>query len=759
VGLLVLLLGTTGPHRAHGGGDLYAAMRPALSQALGASTASSLDPAARLLRQEPTPDREPESVSELLEEVPRDPHASRVELESLAFEPAQIQRLGPFRSIQVNVDAEGNNIRGDAANEPSIAINPRNPSQIVIGWRQFDSVSSDFREAGYSRSSDGGAHWAAVKVLEEGVFRSDPVLEADADGTFHYLSLTVADGFFRTDLFRSRDGGATWLPPVFAQGGDKQWMVTDKTDGPGRGNLYEAWNSMFNCCGGRVDFTRSLDKGDSFEGSISIPTPNKMRWGTLDVGDDGTVYMAGVLNSGFGTGHAFSRSTNAWKVGEFPVFDRYQRLFLGGETLARARVNPIGLIGQVWIAVDRSSGTQSGNLYILATIGLPSDEDNDLDVVFLRSTDGGVTWSTPKRVHDDPPEGGAKQWFGTMSVAPNGRIDVIWNDTRKDIDRLASEVYFTFSTDGGVTWSPNHPITPVFNPTLGYPRQLKIGDYYHMVSDDTGANLAYAATFGGEQNVWFLRIPVDCNGNGVEDACEISCTVPDPHCQVPGCGTGSDADDNGMLDACENRAPTAAAGPDQIVECAFAGGASVTLDGSASADPDGGGLSYEWKDEQGGILGTGASLTIPLSLGSHTLTLEVSDGAGSRASDAVEVLVTDTLPPRIECEPASGTASGKGPAPAAGFFFLTATDVCSGASSVSVTDEQGSGPFGPFRSGTILKITKTPGGKAGFTPPGSSSSGLGSRILNLHLPYDPELVATDASANTASIRCPLPPSH
>ena len=787
MGLLVLLLGTTAPHHPPGGGDLFAASQPSTPHAYGldkqfasgGSVPSGRDPSGKTLGQSPTPNLGMEAESDPLEEVPRDPHASRIDLDRLSVEPARVYRRGPFRSIQVNVDAEGNNIRGDAANEPSIAINPKNPSQIVIGWRQFDSVTSDFREAGTSHSSDAGATWAAEKIIDEGVFRSDPVLGADADGTFHYLSLTTSGNRYLTDLFRSHDGGATWLPAVDAQGGDKQWMVVDTTDGPGRGNLYENWNAQFNCCGFRLDFTRSLDHGDSFEPARSIPNP-QMRWGTLDVGDDGTLYLAGVINTrAMEIGHVFARSTNAWKAGEMPMFDRFQKLYLGGETKAGSRVNPIGIVGQVWIAVDRSPTTRRGNLYMLATIALPADDDNDLDVVFVRSEDGGVTWSAPKRLHDDPPELGAKQWFGTMSVAPNGRIDVIWNDTRHDIGLVNSEVFFTFSLDGGATWSPNHPVTPQFNPTLGYPHNEKIGDYYQMLSDDTGASLAYAATFNGEQDVYFLRIPVDCNHNGVEDACEISCTQPDEHCQVAGCGTGSDRNDNGVLDACEKQPLIANAGPDQTVECAFPGGASVTLDGSASSDPGGDALSYAWTDEQGRSLGAGAKLTVPLPLGSHTLTLEIGDPAGDTASDTVQVTVRDTLPPVVECVAAatggasgatgsSGSASGTGAtggtgaagarsaAPEAGFYILTARDACDAAPSIRVSDTGGDGPFGPFASGTPLKITKTPGGKAGFVPLGSPSGGLGPGIPHLHLPSDPEFQATDASANSARVRCHLP---
>ena len=55
--------------------------------------------------------------------------------------PRMISQFGPFTSFQVNVDANGNNILGDAANESSIAVDPTNGNKITIGWRQFDSVT------------------------------------------------------------------------------------------------------------------------------------------------------------------------------------------------------------------------------------------------------------------------------------------------------------------------------------------------------------------------------------------------------------------------------------------------------------------------------------------------------------------------------------------------------------------------------------------------------------------------------------------
>src|SRR4029077_19123812 len=38
------------------------------------------------------------------------------------------------------------------------------------------------------------------------------------------------------------------------------------------------------------------------------------------------------------------------------------------------------------------------------------------------------------------------------------------------------------------------------------PNQNKLGDYLTIVSDNTGGNVAYAATFNGEQDVYYVRV-------------------------------------------------------------------------------------------------------------------------------------------------------------------------------------------------------------------------------------------------------------
>jgi hypothetical protein len=93
-----------------------------------------------------------------------------------------------------------------------------------------------------------------------------------------------------------------------------------------------------------------------------------------------------------------------------------------------------------------------------------------------------------------------------MSVAPNGRIDVVWLDTRDNPGTYLSSLYYSNSYDGGVTWSPNERLSDDFDPHVGWPSQNKMGDYFDMISEVNGAHLAWAATFTGGQDVYYSFI-------------------------------------------------------------------------------------------------------------------------------------------------------------------------------------------------------------------------------------------------------------
>ena len=78
---------------------------------------------------------------------------------------------------------------GSPGGEPQIAVNPRDPRNIVVG----ENVT------GVAYSRDGGRTWKSVSIPNLG----DNVLTAQPDGTFLFSS-------FDGKVYASRDGGATW---------------------------------------------------------------------------------------------------------------------------------------------------------------------------------------------------------------------------------------------------------------------------------------------------------------------------------------------------------------------------------------------------------------------------------------------------------------------------------------------------------------------------------------------------------------------
>ena len=186
-------------------------------------------------------------------------------------------------------------------------------------------------------------------------------------------------------------------------------------------------------------------------------------------------------------------------------------------------------------------------MYVLGCIAPLGNLYDPLDVHFIRSSDKGRHFTTFVRVNDDVDNN--VQWFATHAVASNGRIDAIWFDSRYHRIFNIDALYYSYSWDAGATWSPNVRVSTVFDSWQGWPNQQKIGDYMTMVSDATGADVAYPATFNQEQDIYYVRLFPDCNGNGISDVTDITthasqdCNashIPDECETAPACiGAGS----------------------------------------------------------------------------------------------------------------------------------------------------------------------------------------------------------------------------
>ncbi len=163
-------------------------------------------------------------------------------------------------------------------------------------------------------------------------------------------------------------------------------------------------------------------------------------------------------------------------------------------------------------------------------------------------------------------------------------------------------------------------------------------------SDPEGGNLLYAWTF-----------------NGVEVGTTVSPSVTLPigtHTLVL---TVTDQDTNDPKSAVDtvvvtvlegNQPPVADAGPDQEVEdLDIDGTETITLDGTASSDPDGGSLSYSWMLNNQ-VIGTDAISDVILPVGVHNIILTVTDDdetlVKSGSDTVVVTIISGNEPPMAE---------------------------------------------------------------------------------------------------------------
>lgn len=145
------------------------------------------------------------------------------------------------------------------------------------------------------------------------------------------------------------------------------------------------------------------------------------------------------------------------------------------------------------LAVDTSPGPNQGNVYVVYATNNSGDGG---DIVFQRSVDGGSSFSLPLYLNSNPGADRA-QWFPDATVdSKTGRVSVVYYDQGIALNGDLTELTWTYSDDGGVTWSKPSPLSPrPFHAGYGNDTsQPNLGDYIGAVARGGSFYTAYATT-------------------------------------------------------------------------------------------------------------------------------------------------------------------------------------------------------------------------------------------------------------------------
>jgi hypothetical protein len=331
-----------------------------------------------------------------------------------------------------------------APEEPSITINLLNPNLMAAG--------SNMQNAYYS--VDGGATWITTLFTSTFSNAGDPCLTADSLGNILYFHLVSQVD--RVVCQSSANGGVTYTNGSFAWSNsglfeDKEWATVD----PHTNNLYVTWTEYDNGFNpgpqdsSRIFFSKSTDNGITFTNGVKI---NQISGDCLYlditdphpfVGPNGEVYITFMDSAGI----RFSKSTD------------FGDTWLSTPSLienisAPYRYNSIAGVSRIrsmpYSACDRSTSPYRGNLYVSW-----ADQRNGIsnsDVFFIKSNDGGNTWTNAMKINSDSTD--RQQFRCAMTVdQTSGFIYIVYYDRRNYSGNDSTDVYLAKSMDGGDHWT------------------------------------------------------------------------------------------------------------------------------------------------------------------------------------------------------------------------------------------------------------------------------------------------------------------
>lgn len=584
----------------------------------------------------PPPEARTQGVQAVQEETPK-----------AAVQAVPAAPLAPGTDVQVN-DSTTDTPERTTQSETSMAVLG---TTICAGYND----SGTNRYSGLARSTDLGATWTDLGEIGQ---RGDPVIAVhDASGTFYYAEIATLGGNPAIGVAVSSDDCVSFGTPVDASPvssglaattlNDKPWIAVDNNGGANDGNVYVCWTRFFSG-GSELRFSRSTDGGATYTDEQILAANGTAPFGcSVVVASNGNVSVSWADRSGTtqddmrirsssDAGQTFSAAISASTGNRHPGIDTIVSCGSGSRPTL---TGDIRMLHQSWLAVDDTGGPYDGNLYLVWASDPVGTPDNS-DVFFSRSLDGGLTWSAPVQLGAEAGPDTTDQFEPFVAVGSAGTVSVAWYDRRNDpTNNSLIDVYKTFSRDGGATFDPLTRVTDVSFP----PPPIRPNFDPGIAQCYMGEYISVAADASSFYYMW------GDNRNTL-----VTTAFPDGR-PDPDIFFEAEAS-TGVIPVCDADGP-------YILEC----GLSETLDGTGSYDPDGGSLIFDWSGPfEGSPLTDGGptpSVVFPTPTGDKSVDLTVTDDEGNQALCSAFARVIDTISPTLtvpddiveECAAPEGT--------------------------------------------------------------------------------------------------------
>ncbi|HWB63692.1 MAG TPA: T9SS type A sorting domain-containing protein [Chitinophagales bacterium] len=457
-------------------------------------------------------------------------------------------------------------VSGEVQSEVHAAINPTDTNNIVVSSNFVSTNSFLPTQTNYIYyTNDFGNTWQQSSFLTAPAAPNafilgggDPNFVFTDQGKLYFSWINLwSDASFNSyfDLYwaSSQDGGNAWQrnstndyigttpSSLFGGGGgfDKEWLAADNNpSSPYYGNLY---CSFFQIDGSTNQTyiglrTNRVANGvfDTVTTKVNSGTYKFEQFASSAVDNNGKVHVtffASVDSVTYSLYHAVSNDGGQSFQTENKISDvSLARYSSGQQNDSILGIDNTRLYPCAYVSCDNSHGPHANNLYMVWTAnGTTARLNNGNDVYFSKSIDGGATWSAAQILNDNTTNLTSDQYYPSLTVSPQGRLIIMWWDRRDDAQNKNSNIYLTYSDDGGQTFATDMKVTSVptdFSQVGAQNGGFGIGEYNAVLATSQYAIPVWAdgRDNNGQLNLYaaFINLGADTVATGLQDITAIN---------------------------------------------------------------------------------------------------------------------------------------------------------------------------------------------------------------------------------------------